>query len=149
MTKLPTLPPQIPWKADLTWQDCKAQELTCVPSGRRRSRRSPSHKGRPVCQRAVALRRDVPSTEPSLASSEFFAEQQNVFACYALFCAASASPFPPNFFRIAESIFSANVCCCRERKRTYKAAVNTSAGTASSRAACIVHRPSPDSSTTP
>jgi len=48
---------------------------------------------------------------------------------------APASTCPPNFCRIAESIFSANVCCCRERNRTYNAAVKTSAGTASSTAA--------------
>jgi 6-phosphogluconate dehydrogenase (decarboxylating) len=33
---------------------------------------------------------------------------------------------------MAESIFSANVCSCRERKRAYNDAVRTSAGTASS-----------------
>jgi len=54
---------------------------------------------------------------------------------YALFLTAPASMCPPNFCRMAESIFSAKVCCCRERKRTYNAAVNTSAGTASSSAA--------------
>src|SRR5712692_7754338 len=48
---------------------------------------------------------------------------------------ARGSRCPPNFWRIAERIFSANVCSCRERKRIYNAAVNTSAGTASSIAA--------------
>ena len=41
----------------------------------------------------------------------------------------------PIFSFFSESIFSANVCCCRERNLTYKAEVNTSAGTASSSAA--------------
>src|SRR6266850_746318 len=30
---------------------------------------------------------------------------------------ADSSRWPPNFWRIAESIFSAKVCGCRERKR--------------------------------
>src|SRR6266480_18846 len=46
---------------------------------------------------------------------------------------AFGSTCPPNFLRIADRIFSANVCSCRERNRVYRAAVRTSAGTASSR----------------
>src|SRR6266849_3226819 len=42
---------------------------------------------------------------------------------------------PPNFFRMADKIFSAKVCSCRERNRVYSAALSTSAGTASSIAA--------------
>src|SRR5262249_58101142 len=42
------------------------------------------------------------------------------------------STCPPNFLRIADNIFSANVCSCRDRNRVYSAALKTSAGTASS-----------------
>src|SRR3954454_25280946 len=59
------------------------------------------------------------------------------------------SLWPPKPSRIAERIFSANVCSLRERKRANNAAVSTSAGTASSMAALIVQRPSPESSTKP
>ena len=43
-----------------------------------------------------------------------------------------------NFWRIAESIFSAKVCSCRDRNRTNNAAESTSTGTASAIAASIV-----------
>src|SRR5437868_9062365 len=59
------------------------------------------------------------------------------------------STCPPNFCRIADSVFSANVCSWRERKRVYNAAVSTSAGTAVATAASIVQRPSPESCTKP
>ncbi len=58
---------------------------------------------------------------------------------------AARSTWPPNFFLIADSIFSANVCSCRDRKRVYRLADRTSAGTASSSAAMMVQRPSPES----
>src|SRR6185437_1543256 len=61
----------------------------------------------------------------------------------------TGSTWPPNFCRIADNIFSANVCSSRERKRTNSAAESTSTGTASSIAASIVHRPSPESCTKP
>ena len=61
------------------------------------------------------------------------------------FAAAAGSTWPPNFWRMAESIFSAKVCSCRERKRVYSAAERTSTGTASSIAAWMVQRPSPES----
>src|SRR6185437_14047178 len=61
----------------------------------------------------------------------------------------TGSTWPPNFCRIADNIFSANVCSSRERKRTNKAADRTSTGTASSMAASIVQRPSPESCTKP
>ena len=57
--------------------------------------------------------------------------------------------WPPNCSRIAESTFSAKVCSCRERNRANSEAVSTSAGTASSIAACTVQRPSPESWTKP
>src|SRR5579884_266870 len=50
------------------------------------------------------------------------------------------STCPPNFWLMADSIFSADVCSCLDRKRVYRAADNTSAGTASSIAAWIVQR---------
>src|SRR4029079_15478734 len=56
---------------------------------------------------------------------------------------------PPKPAPMAERIFSANVWSLRERKRAKCAAVNTSAGTASSIAALTVQRPSPESSTKP
>src|SRR5689334_8391736 len=62
---------------------------------------------------------------------------------------AEGSTCPPNFWRMAERIFSANVCSWRERKRVYKAEERTSAGTASSMAAWMVQRPSPESCTNP
>ena len=70
------------------------------------------------------------------------------------FCRAGSgcccgSLWPPKPARIAERIFSAKVCSLRERKRANKAAVSTSAGTASSIAALTVQRPSPESSTKP
>ena len=59
------------------------------------------------------------------------------------------STWPPKPLRIAEMIFSANVWLWRERKRVNSAAESTSAGTASSMAACSVQRPSPESSMKP
>src|SRR2546428_11407711 len=59
------------------------------------------------------------------------------------------STWPPNLWRIAESTFSAKVCSRRERKRAKREAARTSQGTASSSAAMIVQRPSPESATTP
>ena len=53
------------------------------------------------------------------------------------------------FIRIAERTLSANYAWPRELKRAYKEAVSTGAGTASSTAALIVHRPSPESDTHP
>src|SRR5215469_10572943 len=70
-------------------------------------------------------------------------------AYHADFFSITGSRCPPNFCRIAESIFSANVCSSRERKRTNTSAESTSTGTASSMAASIVQRPSPESWTYP
>ena len=50
---------------------------------------------------------------------------------------------------MAESSLSAKSASPRELKRSYSAAVRTGAGTASSIAALIVHRPSPESDTRP
>ena len=58
---------------------------------------------------------------------------------------AGSSTCPPNFERMAESTFSANVCSLRERKRVNSADANTSTGTAWSIAASMVQRPSPES----
>src|SRR5262249_1500464 len=51
-----------------------------------------------------------------------------------LFYFFAASTWPPKPSRIADSTFSAKVCCWRERKRTNSEATSTSAGTASSMA---------------
>ncbi len=59
------------------------------------------------------------------------------------------STCPPNFDRIADKTFSANVCSVRERNRVNSAEARTSTATASSMAALMVQRPSPESSTTP
>src|SRR5215813_632816 len=57
---------------------------------------------------------------------------------YAILPAAFfGSTCPPNFCLMADKVFSANVCSWRERKRVYKAAVSTSAGTAVAIAASI------------
>src|SRR5438445_2681122 len=50
---------------------------------------------------------------------------------------------------MAERTLPANSAWPRELKRSYKDAVSTGAGTASSMAALIVHRPSPESDTRP
>src|SRR3954464_7391855 len=70
-------------------------------------------------------------------------------ACRAASGCCCGSLCPPKPARIADRIFSAKVCCLRERNRAYSAAVSTSAGTASSIAALTVQRPSPESSTKP
>src|SRR5262249_3413352 len=62
---------------------------------------------------------------------------------------AGLSTCPPNLCLIAESTFSANVVSWRERKRVNKDTARTSTGTASSMAAWMVHRPSPESCTKP
>src|SRR5260370_15084020 len=62
---------------------------------------------------------------------------------------AGRSTWPPNLLRIAERTFSAKVWPLRERKRVYSEAESTSAGTASSSAATMVQRPSPESCTAP
>ncbi len=59
------------------------------------------------------------------------------------------STWPPNSYRIADSTLSAKSDSPRELKRSYSAAVRTCAGTASSMAASMVHRPSPESDTRP
>ena len=50
---------------------------------------------------------------------------------------------------MADSSLSWKSASPRELKRSYSAAVSTGAGTASSMAALIVHRPSPESETRP
>src|SRR5215813_14241725 len=62
---------------------------------------------------------------------------------------AGLSMWPPNFWRIAESVFSAKELSWRERKRVKSETASTSTGTASSIAAWIVQRPSPESWTKP
>ena len=57
--------------------------------------------------------------------------------------------WPPNPKRIAESSLFGKSASPRELKRSYSAAVSTGAGTASSIAALIVQRPSPESETRP
>src|SRR5437764_9220024 len=59
------------------------------------------------------------------------------------------STCPPNFCRLADNVFSANGCSCRERNLVYSAAVSTLAGTPVATAASIVQRPSPGSWTNP
>ena len=59
------------------------------------------------------------------------------------------STCPPNWKRIADSNLSWKSASPREVKRSYSAVVSTGAGTASSIAALIVQRPSPESETRP
>src|SRR5581483_4024694 len=74
---------------------------------------------------------------------------RHVHSPQAVFFAAVGSTWPPNFWRMAESIFSAKVCSWRERKRVNSAAESTSTGTPWSMAAWMVQRPSPESCTKP
>src|SRR5262245_7695524 len=62
---------------------------------------------------------------------------------------AGFSRCPPNWKRMAESNLSWKSASPREVKRSYSAVVSTGTGTASSIAALIVHRPSPESDTRP
>ena len=64
-------------------------------------------------------------------------------------CAAPISRWPPNPCRIADRSLSAKSASPRELKRSYSAALRTGVGIASSIAAAIVQRPSPESDTRP
>ena len=59
------------------------------------------------------------------------------------------SKWPPNWNRIADSSLSWKSASPRELNRSYSAVVSTGTGTASSMAALIVQRPSPESETRP
>ncbi len=59
------------------------------------------------------------------------------------------SRWPPKPKRMAESTWSAKSASPRELKRSYSAEVRTGAGTATSMAAMLVQRPSPESETRP
>ena len=62
---------------------------------------------------------------------------------------AGFSRWPPKACRMADRSRFANSASPREVKRSYSAADSTGAGTDSSIAALIVHRPSPESETRP
>ena len=126
-------------RAGRAFQPALATPIT--GTSRCRARPSPAAPGRSSCRPGRRWRR----RRPARRTVRIHAVPRNPLRSLL----PAFSRWPPNAKRIAESSLSAKSASPREVKRSNSAAVSTGAGTASSIAALIVQRPSPESETRP